>query len=89
MTSITYFTPWKSHATASFLLEVIDKKTTQVTWLMNSSLPLFAFWMKKTMIKCIQNDYMRGLILLKDLVENGKIQTETIYDGEVQTTSLS
>ena len=46
---------------------------------MNSSLPLFLFWMKEQMQVFVGMDYNRGLLLLKDLVENGKAHSQTRF----------
>ena len=77
---LNFLKPWKSTATTCFELEA-TKKGTLVHWKMNSSLPLFLFWMKKQMQVFVGMDYDRGLLLLKDLVENGKAHSQLDIQG--------
>lgn len=78
---LTFLKPWKSHAKTSFFFE--DKGgSTQVDWTMDSSLPFFMFWMKKLMTEMIGMDYDRGLMMLKEYVEEGKVSSELNVLGE-------
>lgn len=78
---LTFLTPWKSHADVRFEVKPKDGST-EVTWFMDSSLPFFMFWMKKMMIALIGMDYERGLALLKDYVEDGKVHSQLEFKGE-------
>lgn len=55
---------------------------TEATWVMDSSLPFFMFWMKKMMQTYIGMDYERGLRLLKDYVEDGKVHSKLNFTGK-------
>lgn len=44
--SLIFLKPWKSKAKTHFELSE-TKDGTQITWIMNGSLPFFLFWMKK------------------------------------------
>jgi len=78
---LTFLKPWKSKARTSF--EFKDRGDhTEVTWIMNSKLPWFMFWMKKQMEAYIGNDYERGLAMLKEYVEEGQIHSRLDFLGE-------
>lgn len=75
-----FLKPWKSFATVAFYLEEKDN-ITHLRWTMDSSLPFFLFWMKKSMVAFISADYQRGLRLLKDLLETGKPNSHITFQG--------
>lgn len=77
---LTFLKPWKSEAKVSFLMNKSGNGT-EVTWTMDSSLPLFMFWMKKMMEGFIGMDYERGLNLLKDYVEKGEVESKLEFMG--------
>ena len=79
---LNFLKPWKSQADVSFVLTPLSDTQTQVSWTMDSSLPLFLFWMKKMMITFIGMDYQRGLNMLKELVETGSINSKIEMQGE-------
>lgn len=78
--ALNFYKPWKSKAIVDFYLEE-KKEGTQVTWTMQSSLPWYLFWMKKSMETYVGMDYDRGLLLLKDLVEHDKTLCELQFEG--------
>jgi effector-binding domain-containing protein len=75
--------PFKSRADTSFDFQP-ERSGCRVTWQMQSSLPWFLFWMKNQMQGFIGMDYDRGLRMLKEWLETGKILSRTTIDG-VQT----
>ena len=77
---LTFLKPWKSTAKVYFKCEEQDGKT-KVHWLMDSSLPFFMFWMKKSMTAFIGMDYERGLSMLKEYVETGKVRSQLNFKG--------
>jgi predicted transcriptional regulator YdeE len=77
---LTFLKPWKSQANVSFLLEE-QGEGTQVSWTMESKMPFFMFFMKKKMEAFVGMDYERGLRLLKDKAEKGKIESTLSYKG--------
>ena len=81
--ALRFIKPWNSKADVSFDFEPSGGGT-KVTWKMNSSLPWFMFWMKKMMVNVIGMDYERGLSMLKQHIETGKVLSETQVQG-VQT----
>lgn len=77
---LLFLKPWKSKAKVRF--EVAEKNGgTETTWYMDSNLPLFLFWMKKTMTALIGMDYDRGLLMLKNLVEDGEVPSKMEHKG--------
>lgn len=77
---LTFLKPWKSEAKVRFELTPQGEQT-KVTWLMDSSLPFFLFWMKKMMEAFVGMDYERGLVMLKDYVETGEVPSKLGFDG--------
>lgn len=80
---LKFLKPFKSQADVSFILEELNPKTTRVTWTMQSHLPFFMFWMTGTMTGMIHSDYRRGLALLKDYIELGRIRSSSTLFGLV------
>ena len=77
---LNFIKPWKSKAKVRFELKEQDGKTA-VSWSMDSKLPFFMFWMKKMMVAFISMDYDRGLRLLKDYTEDGKVHSKLNFIG--------
>lgn len=78
---LTFLKPWKSKAKIRFETKDLGDKT-KVTWIMDSSLPFFLFWMKKTMTAALGMDYDRGLAMLKDYAETGVVPSQLDFKGE-------
>ena len=77
---LNFLKPWKSSAKVRFEMKPKGEGT-EVTWLMDSSLPVFMFWMKKMMVAYVGMDYERGLAMLKDYVEDGTVHSRLDFDG--------
>jgi len=78
---LTFLKPWKSKAKVHFVCQE-ENGGTNVSWTMNSSLPFFMFWMKKSMEAFVGSDYERGLNMLKEYIEQGKIDSKLEFQGE-------
>lgn len=78
---LQFLKPWKSKAKTFFYLKTIGNQT-EVEWVMDSALPFFMFWMKQMMQTYIGMDYDRGLRLLKDYVEDGKVHSKLNFTGK-------
>ncbi|TYA69819.1 SRPBCC family protein [Seonamhaeicola marinus] len=78
---LTFLKPWKSHAKVEFKFSEVDGGI-KTEWTMHSSLPFFMFWMKKQMEAWIGMDYERGLKMLKEYVETGKINSKLEFVGQ-------
>lgn len=77
---LTFLKPWKSQAEVSFILSEENGKTA-AKWTMNSKLPFFMFFMKTKMEKLVGMDYERGLKMLKEYVEEGKVHSRIDFLG--------
>ena len=72
--------PFRSRADVRFDFEDLGDRT-KVSWTLNSKLPFFMFWMTARMVAYIGMDYERGLSMLKDWIENGKIHSNIDFKG--------
>lgn len=72
--------PWKSVASVRFDFEETDAGI-KVSWSMESTLPLFLFWMKPMMAAFTGMDYQRGLLMLKDHIEAGSVPSKVDFLG--------
>ena len=77
---LLFLKPFKSKAKAGFELKAEDDSTI-VSWIMDSSLPFFMFWMVKKMESMIAKDYERGLAMLKDFIESGEVNSKLDFSG--------
>ena len=77
--------PFKSTAKVRFELRE-EEEQTSVTWLMDGQLPWYLFFLTKVMKVFIGMDYERGLTMLKEYAETGKVasELELIGEGELQ-----
>ncbi len=78
-----FIKPFKSKAKSIFTLEENDGQT-EVIWHMQSKLPWFMFFMSKKMESFIGMDYERGLGMLKEYIETGKVASAVDIQGIVQ-----
>lgn len=79
-TDLTFLKPWKSFAKVDFYFKE-ENGGTRIHWIMDSSLPFFMFWMKKMMQAWVGMDFDRGLRMLKDKIETGKVHTHLDFEG--------
>lgn len=77
---LNFLKPWKSSSKVEFHCKA-ENGGTNVTWTMDSSLPFFMFWMKKSMEAYVGSDYERGLAMLKDYIEKGKVESRLEFRG--------
>ncbi len=85
---LTFLKPWKSVADVRFSFSDADEGKTEVVWEMDSSLPIFMFFMKGMMMTLIGMDYQRGLLMLKDFVETGEVPSKLNF-GETEIKGFS
>ena len=78
---IRFVKPFKSQSRVSFELQPTGSDTTKITWAMDGKLPFFLFWMKSMMTTLIGMDYERGLKMLKEVIETGKVASHTDVRG--------
>lgn len=84
---LNFLKPWKSHAKVTMGIQPLGESQTKVTWTMDSSLPFFMFFMVGMMKAMIGMDYARGLRMLKEYVETGKVISECEFVGIVDVPS--
>lgn len=80
---LAFHKPWKSKAKVRMVVKPTGD-TTVVEWHMDSKLPWFMWWMRKSMEAYIGNDYERGLSLLSDYVTDGEIHSQLNEQGRSQ-----
>jgi DNA gyrase inhibitor GyrI len=73
--------PFKSKATVTLSIEE-NGESSMLTWSMKSKLPFFLFWMKSTMAQLVAMDYQRGLKMLKEQLEEGRVHSVLDFVGE-------
>lgn len=79
---LTFLKPWKSVNSVRFVFVGKDGGT-EVTWLMEGSLPVFMFWMRSMMSAWIGADYQRGLLMLKAVIETGENPSKLAFPGMI------
>jgi len=77
---LTFLKPFKSKAKVAFQL-LAEGEQTRLTWTMNSRLPFFLFWIKKSIETFVAMDYCRGLLMLKDWIELGTVPSTITVAG--------
>ncbi len=82
---LLFLKPFKSKAKVDFQLSQ-EGDGTKVIWNMQSSLPFFLFFMVKAMTVFIGMDFDRGLLLLKDVAEDGVAHCKLDFNpnGKIQ-----
>ena len=77
---IRFLKPFKSTSSAGFKLGE-DHGKTVVTWYMDGNLPWFLFWMRSMTESFVGMDFNRGLHMLKEWLETGKVLSRTDVKG--------
>ena len=80
--------PWRLTAFASFHFDSSNENT-KVTWKMTAKLPFFLFFMSSLVQTTKSMEAQRGLVMLKDLVEKGSINVQTVHQGIVDFEGFS
>lgn len=71
--TLQFIKPFKSTANVTFKLTAIANNKTNISWQMESKLPLFLIFFKKMFEVMIGRDFERGLNRLKYLAETGSV----------------
>ncbi len=77
---LQFLAPQKSEAKVSISFQK-QAKGTKVTWRMDSSMPWYCFFMIPMVKTWIGMDFDRGLTMLKELAEKGKVNAKTTNEG--------
>lgn len=75
LTDLRFISPMKSVCKTGFDLQDQGERTL-LTWKIDGSLPWFLFWLKPSIINMIGDDYQRGLLMIRELAEHGKISSQ-------------
>lgn len=78
--NLRFLKPFRSAADVTFTLGP-SPSGTRLTWSMEGHLPWFLFWMIPVVRTFVGMDYHRGLLMLKDLIETGKIESRVTPQG--------
>lgn len=82
---LLFLSPWKSQSYTQFhFASVNEGQGTEVRWTMQGTLPFFLFFMKKMMGAFVGGDYERGLKMLKELIETGKVSSKVDIKGTTE-----
>lgn len=79
--TIEFFKPWKNIAEVNFVIEAMGAQHTKLTWTMNSQMPWFMFFLRNMMVAYMSSDFDRGLRLLKEFLETGVVNSNSVYRG--------
>jgi len=82
-----FLKPWKSHSRVTFKFTPQDDGVT-VVWSMRGTVPIFLFFLRNMMSAWIGSDYTRGLAMLKEYAETGKVLSRVEVKGEVERDSF-
>ena len=85
---LLFLKPWKSSSKVSFIITPLSDNQTKISWTMQSTLPFFMFFMKKMMVAMIESDYQRGLSMLKEYLETGKVVAKSELTGQITKSSF-
>lgn len=85
---LRFLKPFKSQADVAFRLLEKDGGT-EVVWSMQSALPFFLFFLKKQMVAMIGSDYDRGLLMMKALLEEGKVPSKLAFGLDSHDASIT
>ncbi len=85
---LNFLRPFKSNADVQFEVKPVGDNQTEVTWHLDGKMPFFLFWMTGTMKTMIGMDYARGLKMLKEYVETGKVLSKTEIAGIVDVPQM-
>ena len=72
--------PFKSSAIVRFDL-ASSEEGVEVIWQMDGNIPFFMFWMQSRLKAYIGMDYRRGLLMLKEYIETGKVDSFVHIEG--------
>ena len=71
---LNFIKPFKSKAKVEFIFKT-EGEGTRVHWTLDNKMPFFMFFMKNLMTNMIGMDYNRGLTMLKEYIEEGKVKS--------------
>lgn len=77
---LVFVKPFRSESRVLFEIHR-DGDQAHVTWVMEGKLPWFLFWMKSNLETFVGMDYERGLAMLKEFIETGRVTSKMEVHG--------
>ncbi|SFT43992.1 Predicted transcriptional regulator YdeE, contains AraC-type DNA-binding domain [Lishizhenia tianjinensis] len=77
---LNFIKPFKSKAKVAFIIKA-EQEGSRVHWTLDNKLPFFMFFFKNMMTAMIGMDYNRGLLMLKEYLEEGKVKSNLEFVG--------
>lgn len=84
---LAFIKPFKSIAKVKFDVKSLGSQT-ELTWTMDAKLPWFLFWLVPMVQTMISMDFRRGLLMIRDFVEGGSIDSDVQVIGTEETESF-
>jgi predicted transcriptional regulator YdeE len=78
---LEFLSPFAGVSQSTFEIIEGDKQDCKVIWTMDSGMPWFMFFFKKTLEAYMGSDFERGLFMLKQMAETGVIPSKSTYQG--------
>ncbi|QDV67098.1 Polyketide cyclase / dehydrase and lipid transport [Rosistilla carotiformis] len=72
--------PFKSTSQVEFSVQS-EAGQTRLSWAMDGTLPWFLFWMRRNMETFIGMDYQRGLKMLREYIQTGRVLSKSTVEG--------
>lgn len=73
---LEFIKPMRSVCSTGLDLQPIGEKT-KLTWWIRGNLPWFVFWLKPKIVCMVGLDFSRGLAMIKELAESGKVSSRS------------
>jgi uncharacterized membrane protein/predicted transcriptional regulator YdeE len=80
--------PYRATSTHTWQLKAIDS-TTMVTWTIKKNIPFFFRFANAKTAAILKVDIERGLKMLRELSENGQVNSEVFYKGIVSAPAIT
>ncbi len=85
---LEFLRPFKSKAKVLMEINPVSETQTEVTWHMDGKMPFFLFFIVNMMKSMIGMDYERGLKMLKEYVETGRVNSRVEIIGVVDVPTI-
>lgn len=84
---LRFLKPFKSTCQVIFAIAP-DRGMTKLTWTMNGKMPWFLFFLLPMMKTFLGMDFQRGLNMIRDIIENGKVRARSESMGVQSTPAI-
>ena len=76
---LEFFKPFKNKANVIFKITEKSQSQSIVSWNMTCNFPWFMYFFKGFLVASLQDDFLRGLLMLKELSEKGSVTSRTVF----------